>query len=602
MKDDSRYKNKKVHINDYIRLGQILQKVRSPLKQEAVDAVLHSEASLRQKIDQIAHIDRTDERYAKPKVRQEETFPHKQKDKAIPAGDEVDEQIQIAKRNQIKIKRLQTHNGFFKFLLREYGRIKQFGVRSKILVVRFPFRLRINPRALEIIHAEYVRESARDILSALESILPNAWRVLDKYEYNCLVACAEFCGQLLKTEFLGLPCRERTLLFRFRELERLFLVLHSDRQIIKSVFLALDKLRKREPEREQMWHKIEGNLRLLFNNSDDYPSIHNLILGLNMIHWRRFFLLSDFIDHGVGNVIASSAFDCLENVRNMIQIFIEEQEAKLVKLVKERSELTREIALLPVNAKGEVDYSTLIVFYNQQVSPEQTGAFNRDAEQVLFFMIRLIDFFIKSFQPLLNGTLMFESSEMGIIFPDDICSSDVDRLIYSLKKLERHAFSFGSFTRQRYLEIRNTNKIATSTEAEAFSIINEILMSVHAIGRKISSVIALDNAAFADLPDQGNPGGRNESESSLIPFAGKMIRSAGILAGKRVREAVLYAACVAHSIGLYLADPSVLSIITREKSLNADIEGVLQLLQRIAPAPVFLEMQKKYALTGRRYS
>jgi len=51
-------------IPDYIRLGVILQKERSPLKQEAVDAVLRSRASLGEKIERINHIDESDERYA----------------------------------------------------------------------------------------------------------------------------------------------------------------------------------------------------------------------------------------------------------------------------------------------------------------------------------------------------------------------------------------------------------------------------------------------------------------------------------------------------------------------------------------------------------
>ncbi|MEJ2664936.1 MAG: hypothetical protein P8107_13005, partial [Spirochaetia bacterium] len=82
MVDSSRKHNKKSQINDYIRLGVVLKKERSPLKQQAVDSILRSRVSLKEKIEQIKHIDRAEERYGKPEFRKPESSAPLRNDKA----------------------------------------------------------------------------------------------------------------------------------------------------------------------------------------------------------------------------------------------------------------------------------------------------------------------------------------------------------------------------------------------------------------------------------------------------------------------------------------------------------------------------------------
>ncbi len=585
---------KNSQINDYIRLGNILKKERSPLKQTAVDAILRSKTSLKDKIEQIIHIDHTDERYGKPESPRQESSVMTAKDRAVGETDDDEQnQIKIIKKGQYKIKRPYTENSFFNFLFREYRKIKQFGIMSRILVVKFLFRVRINPGALESIYTEYVQKNVQRILSILKPVILTGWRVLDKYEYNCIVTLIEFYQSLMKTEFRNLPCGDRQLLNQFKNMERLFLVLHSDREILEAVFIALQKISDWEPAQDAELKETADHVRSLMYSEDNYPSLYNLILGLNMVRWRRFFILTDLINFNVKSVIPAAVFDCPDKVRIMIRTFIEEQESRLKKLVRERAELSKELSLFPMNTKAEIDYGSLTLFYNQQADTGKAEAFHRDSEQILFFLIRFADIFIKSFRPLLSGMIAFDPPETGIVFPNAFFGSEIDHLNYSLKKLERHTFSYGSISRQRYLEIRETNKTATRLEAEAFSIVNEILVYIHEIARKLSVVLVSHGFPGTVPPESGS------SAEDSIPYADKIIKSKGVLAGKSVNEALRYTTCIAYSIGLYMADPMVLGIISRAQPLNTEIENILGTLQRIASVKDFLAMQKKYALEGR---
>jgi hypothetical protein len=596
MFDGSHRNKKKSQINDYIRLGNILKKERSALKQKAVDAILRSKISLKEKIEKILHIDHADERYGKPESGPQDSSASLQNEKAAgETDDDEQEQVRLVKKSQYNIKRFYTEKRFLSYLFHEYAKIKHFGIRSGTLAAAFLFRVRINPDALKSIYTEFVQKKVQRILTVLKPVILTGWHILDKYEYNCIVTLIEFCQSLLNTEFHNLPCGDRLLLNRFKSMERLFLVLHSNREIMDAIFSALQKISDWEPARNEGLKETADHIQSLLSGTDDQPSLYNLIIALNMMRWRRFFIMSDLINYNVQNVIPAVVFDCPDKVRLMIRTFIDEQESKLTKLVRERTELSKELSLFPLNTKAEIDYGTLTLFYNQQADPHKAGAFHRESEQILFFLIRLVDFFIKSFRYLLSDMVAFDRSETGIIFPNALFGSEIERLNYSFKKLERHTFSFGSISRQRYLEIRKINKTATRIEAEAFSIVNEILMYIHAIARKLSAVLVPHGPQDTGSPESG------VSEADAIPYGDRMIKSEGVLAGKSVNEALRYTTCIAYSIGLYMADPLVLGIIEHAQPLNEEIENILGLLQRIAPVKKYLLMQRKYALEGMRY-
>jgi hypothetical protein len=578
-------------ISDYIRLGAILQKERSPLKQEAVDAVLRSRASLRDKIEKINHIDEAAERYAPPPAPAKKPAAEPEPDPMFGQTDEEElSALRLAKRNQLKLVRLQAETRFLPFLFREYGLIKRFGAKSGVLDFGFPCRMALSKEGLESIASDVERVDLRALGAVLAQIVQNGWRVLEKYEYNCVVALYEYCRCLAGVGIHALDRHDRFLIHRLKELERLYLVLHSSPAVRAAVFAALDKLIDHAPGRETQTRECAERVRTLLAESDSRPTVGGLILGLNMLRWRRFFTMADLADRSEGNLFCGAAFDCPDDVRLAINEFIEKHETRLKNLVREQAGLDREIEFFPKDENGEVVYRELSRFYCRQADPEKIGTWARDTDQILFFLARVVDLYIANFRPLLCEPVAFEPTGSGCLFDSALFDSDLDLLARAQKQLERHTFSFGGMTRSRYQEIRGTHQTATRIEAEAFSIVTEILSRLHALAQKLTSRLAPPGPAGAD--DANAPDGG----SGPIAHGDKVIRGESLLAGKTVSAALRYAVSIAFGIGLYLSDPSLWGILRRETPLKAEFEGIMRSLQRIAPARIFNDLQKRYVI------
>jgi hypothetical protein len=515
MREASRRWESESQINDYILLGEILRKERSAMKQEAVDAVLRSRSSLKEKIERISHIDQTGERFASRGRRPEDSAVEPESGIILDSVNEYEQnELLIIKRNRSKLMRTHTENPFFRYVFREYGKIRRFAVRSGMLSFRFPFQLRLNRDALERISAVYQPGILKMVLAVLEQLIRDGWSYLEKYEYNCIVVFHEFCKSLMKADFLGLPRGDRDLLQRFAELERYFLVLQGDRQIRDTVFSALEKSMDAAPGRAAEVRECGERARNLTAESDRRPTLGNLFLALNMMSWRRFFVLSDLIHGPAGRLASDAVFDCPNKVRLAIHAYIADQEAVLGRLIQERAQILKERVLIPVDPKGEIDHGTLMRFYNERTESDSASTFSRDSEKILLLLVRLVDLFMKTYRPLFCNTLAFEPSGTGFLFEPSVFGSDFDTLAHVAKKLERHAYSYGSITRQRFLEIRNTNKTATRIEAEEFSLAKEVLAALHAIVQKLAYRLSEKIASFSagSGPEPGPSGGASLPE------------------------------------------------------------------------------------------
>jgi len=250
-----------------------------------------------------------------------------------------------------------------------------------------------------------------------------------------------------------------------KEAERLYLVLHCSPGIAATVFSALDKIVDNAPGRDTRARECAAGLRALLVESAGRPTVGNLILGLNMIRWRRFLTVSDLVDRAEGELVCPTAFACPDDVRLAINGFIERQQERLGSLVREQARL----------------------------------------------------------------------------------------------------------------------------EAEAFSIVTEVLTRLHSIAQKL---VARLTAAVPAGPSEEN----GAAAAGPIAFGDKTIRGQGLLDGKTVRDALRYAASIAFGIGLYLSDPALWGILRRESPLKSEFDGIMTMLERIAPAKIFEELRKKYSL------
>jgi hypothetical protein len=333
-------------------------------------------------------------------------------------------------------------------------------------------------------------------------------------------------------------------------------------------------------------------VRLLFAESENLPTFGNLILGLNMLRWRRFLVMTDLLDRSAGNLVSHVVFDCPGQVRVAINAFIEEQEIRLRDLVRERLRLAEEIDFFPLDGNGAIEFGELIRFYGRQYDRETNASWNRDTDQILFFLVRIIELFIAAFRPLLCETLVFDPSGSGDVFEGAVFDQDFDLLARAEKRLERHTFSFGSISRSRYQDIRSTNKTATRIEAEAFSIVTDTLSRLHAIARKLTYHLTQTGAEGAEDGDEN----AQDYGRGRIAHGERVIKGRGVIAGKTVLDALRHAVRIAYAIGLYLSDPSLLGIYQRVPPLKTEFKGLMRALKRIAPVHIFNDLQKRYVV------
>jgi hypothetical protein len=587
MKKPDRDGQKKIHEDNSIRLGSLLNKGRSPLKQEAVDAVRLSSASLREKIERIEHIDGVSERYTPEETPRPAPAhrPPENDDLSVQLDDEEHNELRQAAAHRQKLIRPQTENRFLPYLVREYPKIKKFGATCGVLEPRFPFRFTLSKRALGTIAADLERIQLPSSVAALEQVIQNGWRFLEKFEYNCILVLEEYCRTLAVVDFPTLHRSDRLLLHRFKDLERLYLLL-QDPRVRSGVFSGLEKAASENPHGAIQMMKCESRARALLAETSGHPTVGNLILGLTMIRWRRFFRLSELADYSVGGLVCRTFFNCPDKVHLAINAFIETREVRLRTLIRERARLAREIDFFPLDQRGRVNYEDLIGFYNRKFDPDNSGSWKRDGEQVLFFLVRIIDLFINKFRfvlETLRGLKPADGAAFGV---------DFDRLAFAEKRLERHTFLYGSISRSRYLEIRETNKTATEIEAEAFSIVADLLAHLHSIARRVSFHLSLPTEtadagiAGAEVPVES---GKVEPDDQSVPVMEKPEE-------KSWGDTPRYAAAIAYGIGLYLADPALTGFLKHETPLKEEFEAIMQTLKRIAPTRIYNDILKAYEM------
>jgi hypothetical protein len=580
MKKPDQERTNESQSSDNKRLAAILQVERSDLKQEAVEAVLRSPASLRDKIERIEHIDGTNERHAQREPGHTTAFPA-EGGELLAEGMDEDEQKELrrAKSNLVKLIKTQSEKRFLAFLLRDYGKVKRFGDKSGVLAAAFPFRFVLAKRALDRVASDLERVDLPALGVALRQIVQTGWRVLTRFEYNCVVELLEYCRCLAAAEFRSLTRNERRLVHRFKEMERLHILFHGDRNARDGVFAALAKICAEDPRGAAQARECEGRVRTLLADSEAQPTIGNLILGLNMMRWRRFVTMTDLADFSAGGFVCRTVFDCPDKVRLAIDAFVEARENRLNVLVQEYARIAEEVRFFPLDGKGGADYRDLIGFYGKQTDPDMPGSWKHDSQQVLSFLIRIVDLFVSAFRAPLSGLKNIRLAAGGDSFQTANFDSDFDFLTRARKLLERHTFLYGSISLTRFLEIRKTNKTATEIEAEAYSFASEILSRLRAIARKLSARLA---------PQEGA-----DPENAVGPEDGS---GAPAIPGQSGKDALRYVAGIAYGIGLFLADPTLWGLLGRALPLKEEFEAIMRTLKRVASARVFYEIQKKYIL------
>lgn len=566
---------------DLITLGNLLRGERNQKKQLSVEKVMHSNLSIQEKIKRIRKVDRSGEER-----------PYKEK--ILQRGNGVilkDRKRKQAKKAGVEIKASHNPRSYLSFLFKEYRNVRAFGKKTHIFVsVLFPPMVRLN-KDLGTFFAKYLQPAAAELLEILNPVLEIGWLYLHKFDYNLISVLKKLCRKINSPNFKLLNYKDRKLINRLRSLENLFLMLQYRSGYSERIISASDTVLNKDPDFEADPNKIPGLVRKILAKEVMLPSLYNFLLGLNMLKYYRFFTLSELIRRNSGEIIDSSDFDCEPKIYDKIQSYIKESTQKLQLLHEKKREILKLRVFLPTNENGEADFSRLQFFYDAFQS-ENKYHYVKDKENIVLFTPRFLRLFVHTFENLLNGKVHLLKVGKVEIFSKAFFQIEFSKLPYLIKKMEKLAFSYPTFSRSRYLLIKSTNAGAIAIEAELMHVIEECLEHLLGIGKKLSGVLSLREKI-------GSSEGKSEPLDTIIlrgkpfrlPYEEKVIKSGTITNGRTVLEALIMAISMSFLMSIFLNDRNTTSLLIREQEIDQNIRSKLEILERIADPETYLELK-----------
>lgn len=490
-----------------------------------------------------------------------------------------------AARAQRALKRPQQECGYFHFLLRERGRLREFGRRTHVLETTvLPPGLRPAP-GLQGFFVRSLQAWCSRLSPALKGLLEHGWLHLTPYQYNLLALLRRLSDRILAFDFARLDYRSRHLVERLRRIEQPFLALACRGEHLASILAAIrrvaDKTRLGAEESAELCALAE---RMLAPEAT-LPSLHNALLGLNSVRNRRLTLLADLVDlesPGLAGLINSRDFDGGAGLRRRIDEYRQESLDSLRKLHAELSEVRRLSGYVHQGPDGEADTAALAAFYSlggHDLAP--------DLADTVLFVQRLCRQFDRVFFDLLGGRVTIVGRGALRIFSRNFFETELERLRGVGHKLEKGPFHFTNFPLQRYLRIQGGGLAAIGNEAEASALVQEGVAILVDLGKTAVRLLALR------VPAAASGGGEAvQSPPALEPIvlqgmgfawpaAGLRIGAPSALAGLSVVEALRHLVEVSLSVGLLFHDRFLELFLAKRRRLESDVEARLRLLENL---------------------
>ncbi len=551
----------------HIALGLLLRKERSEEKKRAVEEIFQSDLSVIEKAEEIR---KSDGDVANKALPEEETGEIEQP-AALPFS-RVREMIKIP------YKRV----SYFTFLFDEYKKMKVFGKNTHIFnLVFFPPNVRLNPEIRSFIR-KYLQPWAVDLLRITSFVLEIGWYYLQKKEYNLLVVFHKLCQRIVATNFSVFDYKDKNLINKLRNLETLFFMLHYRPEYTQLISTYLEEVLSKDPKRKNDFAEASNWVKSILHQDVTLPSFYNFILGLNMLKYKRFFLLKDLIRSNLKGIINSKKFECEPGVRKKINTYIQESKEKIILLHEQLMEIRRLKGFLTFMDSGEVDVSPIYHFYDtNRISNEYNSM--EDRENIMVFTPRFLRIFEKTFTPLLNGKVTLAKIGRVELFSQSFFQLDFTQYRNLIAKLEKIAFSFPIFPLSRYLNIKNSKSGAIPAEIEFMMLINEEITILTGIGKKIEKILRLrrkntsareGSAPLERVALSGKP--------FNLPYENAVIKSKNSLNGKTVVESLIEAISISLIASVFFQETNISGLIRGEKKIDKDIKSILKILNRIA--------------------
>jgi len=492
-----------------------------------------------------------------------------------------------AEKNRERIAAYHERAHFLRFLLREYGKLKEFAKRTKVITCTLiPPKVRISA-GIRTYFSGYLKESAARLRAPLEHVLNEGWRTLRKLEYNLVAEFSELCRIIRGINFKRLPVGDSRL-DSLKKLETAFLTCHYQpdypQLIKKAVGIVLDRERKFEDDLSEL--KAAVDIILLENNTQ--PCLYNFVAGLNMVRSRRFVPFSSLINQGAGGVVNTAHFNCKRRVQKRINRHMDSVLTRLTSLQKEKTEVERLKLFLDVDETGEGNFERLFGFINSANAIQGIRAEN-ELDDMARFTLLLFSTFVREIAPFLSGKVSVGPSVR--IFSEDYFRFEVERLRYSLAGLEEMQSSVPAFSRVRYIGLRGSSAAGEPRENELLRLITALASFVLSVGKKLMQIKLFESGADSGAEAPLDP--KDVAKKGFaIPYRDLVLESTGVLGGMSVVEAIGHVASVCYQVGLFYRDSSLTRLLERRKSIDLEIASTKNTLNRLADPLQFQKIQQ----------
>lgn len=582
----------------HMALAVLLRKRRSPARSEEVRRILQSELSTAEIVESIRRLDSRVEAGG-AEAPPEDTESHEQPPGApAPSGRAPNPyRLSLSKlRSILKFPRVRAP--YFRYLFHEFSRMAQFGRLTHVFSPLFLLPLIRLEASIPRFFIESLIPWANELQAFLAPVLVIGWKYLSKKEYNTIVALDRLCREVASVNFRLLNPRDRNLIDKLRTLEALFLSFHYDPETAGDVVKAVDKVMTAEPELSPKADQTRQLANQILQPELTMPSLYNVLLGLNMVKYRKVLTLPELLTSDLGELFEAQSYACVPAVETEIRAMIDELKNKIVKLHWEWNRLKRLKELLNMGQSDEPRYLELARLYEYGSSTLQTRFFKEDQKNIMDFALHFFRRFEAFCYPLLGGSVRLDEDGRVEIFSIGVFQNELDRLRLTASKLERAAFGFRSFPYSRYLSIRRDGKAGISAELDVVARLDEATSALISVGRKLERILASStrNPTSTEVsaeeqamrPQQPvdtvpSPGSR----PVLIPYRGEPIAAGSWLSGMSVSDALSAVASVCLQGAFYLYDPAFIQMIASEHTVRRQIDNHLEVVRRLADAPAY---------------
>ncbi len=562
-----------------ITLGNLLKKKRSPQEQAKVEQIIAQDITNEEKIARIEALQQENKKLESVQPNRHGPASGKGEEKKVNRFGRAEE-IRIRKRaekKREKIKNKLSPAPYFRYLFKERGKIKMFGHRTGILN-----GLRVK-RDIRSFFISFYQPLASDCLNLLNQLTGNSWLYLRKKEYNMIVLLKDFCKQIVGMKFTTFNYKDRNCIEQLYTCENQFLCLHYRTEYVNNILTAIDTLIEKNRRTINDIDTLPKIIRKLLSKGDDAYTFYNVILCLNMIKYRKFLLLPELIRMDLGEIIDSDVFICSENTQADIDRFINETIERLKLLNQEKVEIFRLKQFIHTDTEGKIILDRLRLLYDDTY-PSEEFLFDKDKNNVIPFTKRFISLFLFAFEPLLNEKTVISDIGKVRLFKTKCFKEKTAKLTILNQKIETISFKLPSFTRERYLQIKNQNRGAIQIEAEVITLIDEAIEHFLDIGKVIERLLRSFNNDEPCKPGEFTTIDIAEVGTKLFifPFANKLKDMNNPFYDKSLFEILSDLVTGTYSFASHLQDLSLLHMLGKEQSIDIEINNRLEKLERIA--------------------